>query len=221
MNLNEKRIQFISENSKSWKETGEELKKMRIKARLSIENVAGHIGVSSTTISKLERGLPVQNANVLERAYRLYLSNIELSEIKSIVNEGEYITARNFSGYVSTLNSYIKREHEKINKIIDTLKLIYGDRFVSFELFEHPSVNNDAETGQVYLSASCEILISFHSEETQKYTEHPLQVCYVFSNSITDISKELQSILEEIKNTIESDREWNHEYYARKTQEAI
>lgn len=77
--------QFIKENQEGWKETGQYYRSLRTSQGLTQEYVANALGCSASKISKFENGLCINNAKLLENAYRMYLAiNKEVNDISNI-----------------------------------------------------------------------------------------------------------------------------------------
>ncbi|WP_028560905.1 helix-turn-helix domain-containing protein [Paenibacillus pinihumi] len=64
----------VKKENKEWAKVGSEIRNMRSAKQMTISEVAHSIGVSASTLSKFERGRPVQSARLIENAAKLVLS---------------------------------------------------------------------------------------------------------------------------------------------------
>lgn len=68
------REEDIRKNTPRWIKQGEALKKRRQQLNLSMRHIAHKVGVSASTISKVEKGLPIRKPNLVVHGYRNVLA---------------------------------------------------------------------------------------------------------------------------------------------------
>jgi ribosome-binding protein aMBF1 (putative translation factor) len=74
--INEQSL-FVLEHQETWQEIGSYFKEKREAYGLTEYAVAKHLGVSTGRIKRFEAGEPVQDAKLLESAYRLLFLSIK------------------------------------------------------------------------------------------------------------------------------------------------
>lgn len=78
--------EFILANQPQWERTGHILQEMRLALEISQKEIANRIGVSTSVISRLERGEPIQRRKLVETSYRTALEAIQLAKQKLLDN---------------------------------------------------------------------------------------------------------------------------------------
>jgi ribosome-binding protein aMBF1 (putative translation factor) len=74
---NQEQSLFVLEHQETWREIGGYFKEQREAYGLTEYQVAKHLGVSTGRIKRFEAGEPVQDARLLESAYRLLFLSIK------------------------------------------------------------------------------------------------------------------------------------------------
>jgi transcriptional regulator with XRE-family HTH domain len=76
---------FLNEHYIEWLDNGEKFRKRREKLGLSLREVSGGTGTSQTTIRNFEVGNPIQRAQLIEKAYDLFLTLQEMKVKKPVL----------------------------------------------------------------------------------------------------------------------------------------
>lgn len=71
-------MELVKSNNQQWYEEGQKVKARRLKHEWSMEKVGEKLGTSASRISRLEKGLPVNQAHNLIASYNLLFDYIEL-----------------------------------------------------------------------------------------------------------------------------------------------
>ncbi|WP_169835252.1 helix-turn-helix domain-containing protein [Planococcus faecalis] len=68
-------------NERTWQEKGALIKEMRESYGITIKDMANHIGISPARVKRFETGQPVNDAKLIEAAYRNYFKYLNLNRI--------------------------------------------------------------------------------------------------------------------------------------------
>ncbi len=80
------REEMIRVNTPQWIQQGAELKNRRKRLKLSLKHMGDQVGVSASTISKVEKGLPLRYPRLVVHGYRNVLA-LEEEKVKNFAME--------------------------------------------------------------------------------------------------------------------------------------